>query len=73
MANRKSFIGGLLAGIVHLIVMGLFILALGLTAPILAVLVPFYAYYYVNPLMTFAYFFFGGFAVAMFTNIFTAA
>jgi len=69
MTNKESFIGALVAGILQLIATALFILALGFAAPILAVMVPFYAYYYVNGMFTFAYFFLGGFAVAMFTNI----
>ena len=62
-------VGSLMAGIVHLVAAGLFILVLGLTAPLLALLMPFYAYYCTTGLFTIAYFVLGGFASAMFTNI----
>src|SRR5579863_3754832 len=82
MANRKSFlgalwdgdvtgaIGSLVAGIVHLIAMGLFLLVLGLTAPLLAVVMPFVAYQISSDnIGAFAavYFFFGAFAAGIFT------
>jgi len=82
MADRKSFlgalwdgdivgaIGALVAGILHMIVMALFLLLLGLTAPILAVVMPFVAYNLGSEsigILTFFYFFFGAFASGMFT------
>ena len=79
MANRKGFVEELRSGnavgaifglIVHLILMGLFLLLLGVTAPLLALLMPFVAYQ-LSPdsigIFTFFYFFFGAFASAMFT------
>jgi hypothetical protein len=82
MANRNSFlgtrwdgdvtgaVGSLVAGIVHLIAMGLLLLLLGLTAPLLAVVMPFVAYQ-ISPdnIGAFAavYFFLGAFGSGMFT------
>ena len=84
MANRKSFLGALwdgdtvgaagalVAGIMHMIVMGLFLLLLGLTAAILAVVMPFFAYQ-LSPddigVFAFFYFFLGAFASGMFTGM----
>ena len=84
MTNRRSFLaaiwdgdivgaaGALVAGILHMIVMGMFLLLLGLTAPLLAVVMPFVAYQ-LSPesigIFAFFYFFLGAFASAIFTNI----
>jgi len=84
MANRKAFLGALwdgdivgaagalVAGIMHMIVMGLFLLVLGLTAPLLAVAMPFVAFTVSSEnigMFAFFYFFFGAFASAIFTFI----
>jgi len=86
MASRRSFLGALwdgdivgaagalVAGVLHAIVIGLILIVLGLTAPILAVVVPFYVYYAdfgSDPtsigMFTLFYFAVGAFASAMFT------
>jgi hypothetical protein len=80
MASRKSFLGALwngdivgaagalVAGVLHAIVMGIFLIVLGITSPILAVVVPFFAYDYRNVgELAAIYFFLGPFASAMFT------
>jgi uncharacterized membrane protein YvlD (DUF360 family) len=84
MTYKKSFIGALwegdivgamsalVAGIMHMIAMGLFLLLLGLTAPLLAVVMPFVAYQ-IDPdnigVFAVCYFFFGAFAAGMFTGM----
>jgi MFS family permease len=64
--------GALVAGIMHMLVMGAFLLLLGLTTPILAVAMPFVAYR-LSPddigIFVFFYFFLGAFAAGMFTGM----
>jgi len=67
-----NVVGAVVGLVVHLVLMALFVLLLGLTAPLLAVAMPFVAYSLSSEsigLFTFFYFFFGAFASAMFTNI----
>jgi len=84
MANRKAFLaalwggdlvgaaGALAAGIMHMVVMGLFLLVLTAISPLLAVILPFVAYHLDSEsLGIFAFFYFalGGFVSATFTGI----
>jgi uncharacterized membrane protein YvlD (DUF360 family) len=64
--------GTLVAGIMHMVVMGLLLLLLGLTAPVLALVMPFVAYQVSADnigVFAFCYFFFGAFAAAVFTGM----
>jgi hypothetical protein len=84
MANRKAFLtalwngdivgaaGALVAGIMHMIVMGLVLLLLTAISPLLAVILPFVAYHLDSEsLGIFALFYFalGGFVSATFTGL----
>jgi hypothetical protein len=84
MANRKAFLaalwngdivgaaGALVAGIMHMIVMGLVLLGLTAISPLLTVILPFVAYHLDSEsLGIFAFFYFalGGFVSATFTGI----
>jgi hypothetical protein len=70
--QKGNTVGAIFGLIVHLILMGLFLLLLGVTAPLLAVVMPFVAYQ-ISPdnIGGFAvvYFFLGAFASATFTGI----
>jgi MFS family permease len=84
MPSRKSFlgalwvgdivgaIGALVAGVLHMIVMGLFLLVLTAISPLLAVILPFVAYQLDSEslgMFAFFYFVLGGFVSATFTGI----